>query len=46
MAIAEMLKADDPDKASLSLQRAKEIIDANPKLALRKKQLNKLTSTF
>ena len=42
--IAEMLKADDPQKAKESLQKAREIIDANPKLTLRKKQLEKVSA--
>lgn len=42
--IAEMLKADDPTRAKQSLQRAREIIDANPKLTLRKKQLEKVSA--
>lgn len=46
MDIAEMLKDDDPDKARLALDRAKEIIDANPDLTLRKKQWEKLAAQF
>lgn len=46
MEIAEMLRVDDPDKAALALDRAKEIIDSNPDLKLRKKQFEKLFSTF
>ncbi|MBI3984952.1 MAG: hypothetical protein HY344_03355 [Candidatus Levybacteria bacterium] len=42
--IAEMLRADDPQKAKEALQRAKELIDANPKLILRKKQLEKVSA--
>ena len=43
MDIAEMLKQDDQDKAKHALNRAKEIIDSNPKLTLRKKQLEKVS---
>lgn len=44
MDIAEMLQKDNPDKAKLALDRAKEIIDANPDLILRKRQLTKLAT--
>ena len=46
MSLAEMLAEDAPEKAREHLQRAKEIIDANPDLGLRKKQLEKLTQSF
>lgn len=46
MEIAEMLKDDDPNKAALALDKAKEIIDANPDLTLRKKQFEKLSAIF
>jgi tetratricopeptide (TPR) repeat protein len=46
MRMAEMLRGDDPEKAQASLQRAKQIIDANPKLGLRDKQWQKLAATF
>ncbi len=46
MSIAEMLKIDDPEKAKEHLEKAKEIIDANPDLKLRKAQWEKLTQTF
>ncbi len=46
MGIAEILKDDSPEKAKQSLQKAKEIIDANPELTLRKKQFDKLSATF
>lgn len=44
MRIAAMLKNDDPEKAKIHLQKAKEIIDANPDLKLRKGQWDKLAS--
>lgn len=46
MRIAEMLKEDDPTKAKEHLQKAKEIIDANPELTIRKTQWEKLAQTF
>lgn len=46
MSMAEMLREDDPEKAKEHLQKAQEIIDANPDLGLRKKQLEKLTQSF
>lgn len=46
MRIAEMLKEDDPEKAKEHLQKAKEIIDANSDLKLRKAQWEKLAATF
>lgn len=46
MKIAEMLKEDDPEKAEVHLQKAKEIIDDNPDLKLRKVQWEKLAATF
>ena len=46
MRIAAMLKSDDPEKAKEHLQKAKEIIDANPDLKLRKSQWDKLVFTF
>lgn len=42
MHMAEMLKQDKPEKAREHLQRAKDIIDKNPELTLRKKQWEKL----
>lgn len=44
MRIAEMLKEDDFEKAKECLQKAKEIIDSDPRLELRKKQWEKLAS--
>lgn len=46
MDIAEMIKDTDPNKAKQALNRAKEIIDSNPKLTLRKKQFEKLSASF
>lgn len=42
MRIAEMLKEDNPTEAKKHLQKAKEIIDADPRLKLRLKQWEKL----
>lgn len=44
--IAQMLKNDDTIKAKQALKRAREIINANPSLTLRKKQLDKISATF
>lgn len=41
--LAEGLFATDPVKAKEHLEEAKKIIEANPKLVVRKKQLDKLT---
>ena len=46
MHMAEMLKVDNPDSAREHLERAKEIIEANPTLIIRKKQLEKLSAGF
>ncbi len=46
MRIAEALSEDDPVKAKDHLQKAKEIIDSNPDLKLRKAQWDKLSQTF
>ena len=46
MSLAEMLREDNPEEARQYLQKAKEIIDANPTLKLRAKQWEKLKSTF
>ncbi|MBI4036376.1 hypothetical protein HY386_00670 [Candidatus Daviesbacteria bacterium] len=46
MRIAEMLREDDPPQAKEHLQKAKEIIDANPQLKLRLAQWEKLATTF
>ena len=46
MKIAEVLKNDNLDLAKDHLQKAKEIIDANPDLVLRKAQWEKLSKTF
>ena len=46
MRIAQMLKENDPQKAKEHLQKAKEIIDANPDLKLRKAQWEKLAENF
>ena len=41
-----VLKENDPQKAKEHLQKAKEIIDANPDLKLRKAQWEKLAENF
>lgn len=46
MKIADILRTDNPQKAKDHLQKAKEIIDANPDLKLRKEQWEKLIQTF
>ncbi len=46
MRIAVAIKKDDPKKAKEYLQRAKEIIDANPYLVVRKQQWEKLSKSF
>lgn len=46
MKIAKILQTNDPEKAKEHLQKAKEIIDANPDLALRLKQWEKLAQAF
>lgn len=43
MRLAEAIKADNPDVAKDYLTKAKEIIDLNPDLTLRKKQWEKLS---
>lgn len=46
MRIAEILREDNPEKAKEHLQKAKEIIDSDPRLELRKKQWEKLATSF
>ncbi len=46
MRLAYVLMKDDPKKAREYLNKAKEIIDANPELTLRKSQLEKFSSKF
>jgi len=46
MKLAEALRTDNPTKAKEYLAKAKKIIDANPELALRKAQWEKLSITF
>lgn len=46
MKLAEAIKEDDLKKAQEYLNKAKEIIDANPDLKLRKEQWAKLATTF
>jgi hypothetical protein len=46
MKFAEVLKTDNPQKAKEYLQKAKEIIDGNPDLTLRKAQWQKLATSF
>lgn len=44
--MAEILKNDNLEKAKAHLQKAKEIIDSNPDLKLRKAQWEKLAASF
>jgi tetratricopeptide (TPR) repeat protein len=46
MDLADALKNDNPIKAKEALEKAREIINANPDLTLRKKQFAKLEATF
>ncbi len=46
MRTTDMLKDDDPQKAKEYLQKAKEIIDSDERLTLRKKQWEKLAASF
>jgi tetratricopeptide (TPR) repeat protein len=46
MRIAEIVKTDNPEKAREALRQAKEIIDNNPQLELRKKDYDALAATF
>lgn len=46
MCLAEMLRNDDLEEAKEYLEKAKEIIDSNPDLTLRKSQLEKLSQEF
>jgi tetratricopeptide (TPR) repeat protein len=46
MRIADALKKDNPEKAREHLQKAKEIIDANSQLTLRRQQWEKLAASF
>lgn len=46
MRIAEMLMQDNPEKARGHLQKAKEVIDADPRLKLRLSQWQKLADKF
>lgn len=46
MRIASVLKEDKPQRANEYLQTAKEIIESNSQLKLRKEQWNKLAATF
>lgn len=46
MRIAEMLREDNPEKAHEHLQKAKEIIDSDERLTLRKGQWEKLALIF
>lgn len=46
MKIAEVLKEHDLQEARNHLQKAKDIIDADPDLAIRKKQWQKLSDSF
>jgi hypothetical protein len=46
MKLAEALKESDREKAVEELERAKEIIFANPELVLRKAQWEKLSESF
>lgn len=46
MKMAEILLKDKPEDAKNYLQKAKQIIDSNTKLVLRKKQWEKLSTSF
>lgn len=46
MSLADALRDKDSDKAKDYLNRAKEIIDSNDKLTIRKEQWERLASTF
>ncbi len=46
MKIAEVIRADNTEKAEDHLQKAKEIIDSNPDLKLRKAQWENLAASF
>jgi len=46
MRLAEILKTDDTEKARTYLEKAKDVIDANPKLTIRKQQFDKLAKSF
>ncbi|MDO8499014.1 MAG: hypothetical protein Q7S44_04485 [bacterium] len=46
MHLVEMLREDNPEKAKEHLQKAKEIIDSDERLKLRKAQWEKLAATF
>lgn len=46
MKIAEILREDNPEKAKEHLQKAKEIIDTDERLTLRKQQWEKLSQSF
>ncbi|MCR4324729.1 MAG: hypothetical protein NUV69_03505 [Candidatus Curtissbacteria bacterium] len=46
MKIAAMLVEDDPAKAKEHLEKARAIIDGNPKLTLRRAQFEKLSQSF
>lgn len=46
MRIAKMLVSDNPNKAKIHLQKAKDIIDADPELTIRKEQWEKLSKLF
>ena len=46
MSAAKLLKEDNPESAKEYLQKAKEIIDADPALKVRKTQWEKLAERF
>lgn len=46
MRIAEMLQSDDPEKVKDHLQKAKEVIDSDPRLTIRLAQWQKLADKF
>lgn len=46
ISMAEMLKEDNPEKANEALQKAKEIINSDERLTLRKQQWEKLAQSF
>lgn len=46
MRIATMLRTDEPERALQALHKAREIIDANPELEIRRNQWEKLATDF
>lgn len=46
MKLAEVLREDEPEEAKKYLERAREIAESDPKLIIRKRQIEKLAGTF